>query len=161
MPKQRKTWQTPALGEVTVHGAWFGPALQSGEIAGPPGGPVLGPFYGPQPQSLMGPPAPGPAFWGPTGVPPASLSQPRLQGPNVFGPSVPSDVRLKEKIQRIGTTAHGLPLYKFSYRGQAEIYEGVMAQDVLAVRPDAVAVDDDGYYSVNYEKLGVVFRRIH
>jgi hypothetical protein len=73
---------------------------------------------------------------------------------------VESDVRLKEDIRQTGTTMHGLPLYAFSYRGQTGTYEGVMAQDVLAVRPDAVVVGDDGFYRVDYAKLGVAFRRL-
>jgi len=88
-----------------------------------------------------------------------------LYGPQpapVFsGPPIPSDVRLKEDIRQIGTTVHDLPLYTFSYRGQVGIYEGVMAQDVLAVRPDAVVVGADGFYRVDYAKLGASFRRLH
>jgi hypothetical protein len=68
---------------------------------------------------------------------------------------------LKEDIRHVGTTAHDLPLYTFRYRGQAGIYEGVMAQDVLAVRPDAVTIGDDGFYRVDYTKLGIAFRRLH
>jgi hypothetical protein len=76
--------------------------------------------------------------------------------------SVPtSDIRLKEDIRRVGTTAHGLPLYHFRYRGQAGVYEGVMAQDVLDVMPAAVVTDADGMMRVDYGKLGVPFRRLH
>ena len=78
------------------------------------------------------------------------------------GPVLPeSDARLKEEIQRVGTTAAGLPLYRFRYRGRPGLYEGVMAQDLLSTRPDAVAVGADGYYRVDYAKLGVEFRRLH
>jgi hypothetical protein len=34
---------------------------------------------------------------------------------------------------------------------------GVIAQEVQAIRPDAVARDRDGYLRVFYEKLGVPF----
>jgi len=72
-----------------------------------------------------------------------------------------SDVRLKTDITRIGTSAHGLPLYTFRYIGEADLYEGVMAQDVLPVMPSAVSVAQDGYYRVDYEQLGIPFRRVH
>lgn len=77
------------------------------------------------------------------------------------GDGIPSDVRLKEDIQHVGTTAYGLPLYHFRYIGQPDIYEGVMAQDVLAVKPEAVVTAEDGTMRVNYGMLGVEFRRIH
>jgi hypothetical protein len=72
-----------------------------------------------------------------------------------------SDLRLKQGIRQIGFTAHGLPYYSFRYLGQPGVYEGVMAQEVLAVVPDAVVLGEDGYLRVNYEMLGVPFRRIH
>ncbi len=72
----------------------------------------------------------------------------------------PSDSRLKTGITQVGTTAHGLPLYNFSYIGKPEVYEGVMAQDVLKVMPSAVVHGADGYYRVNYKNLGVQMRRV-
>jgi len=67
----------------------------------------------------------------------------------------PSDVRLKTDIVQVGTTVYGLPLYQFRYRTGPERFEGVMAQDVLEVMPDAVATGEDGYYRVNYGRLGI------
>lgn len=181
----RKTWQTPALDEVSVRSALFGSVqpensttdrgptlgpfgpsgIQLGPQPGPVYGPQPGPQFGPQPGPLMGPtffalggPQPGPFAHAPLHGP--NLG-PNLDGPNLYGPPVLSDVRLKESLRQVGTTVHGLPLYTFSYRGQAEVYEGVMAQDVLAVRPDAVVIGEDGYYKVDYAKLGVPFRRVH
>jgi hypothetical protein len=72
----------------------------------------------------------------------------------------PSDVRLKENVNRIGTTAQGLPFYSFSYIGQSSVYAGVMAQDVLAVMPEAVHLSDSGYYTVDYRKLGLRMLRL-
>jgi len=72
-----------------------------------------------------------------------------------------SDIRLKEDIQRVGTTALGLPLYRFRYRGQEGAFEGVMAQDVLLVAPEAVSVGPDGYLRVDYVRLGAPFRRVN
>ena len=67
----------------------------------------------------------------------------------------PSDMRLKEDIVRVGATADGLPLYHFRYIGQDTVYRGVMAQDVLSHRPEAVTVGADGFYRVNYGMLGL------
>jgi hypothetical protein len=55
-------------------------------------------------------------------------------------PEVSSDSRLKTDIRQVGTTAHDLPLYTFRYIGDDGHYEGVMAQDVLKVMPEAVSV---------------------
>ena len=85
--------------------------------------------------------------------------------PSILGPSVgddlgASDLRLKQDLHRIGTTVFGLPLYHFRYRGQAETYEGVLAQDVLQVMPSAVSLAADGYYRVNYGALRTRMRRV-
>jgi hypothetical protein len=79
-----------------------------------------------------------------------------------LGPTVPptSDSRLKEDIRQIGETPSGIPLYHFRYRGEEGLYEGVMAQDLLIRRPDAVVVGADGYYRVDYDKLGVEFKKL-
>lgn len=71
-----------------------------------------------------------------------------------------SDSRMKENITRIGTTAHGLPFYSFSYARKLEVYAGVMAQDVLGFMPEAVIPDPAGYYRVNYAKLGLRMLRM-
>ena len=73
---------------------------------------------------------------------------------------VQSDRRLKTDIAAIGTTVLGLPLYRFRYRGETEVYVGVMAQDVLEVMPDAVSVGSDGFYRVDYGRLGLAFKRL-
>jgi hypothetical protein len=73
---------------------------------------------------------------------------------------VPSDIRLKEDVRRVGTTVFGLSLYQFRYRGKLETYEGLMAQEVLKVMPDAVSVGADGFYRVNYRALGTTMRRV-
>ena len=66
-----------------------------------------------------------------------------------------SDIRLKTDVTRVGTAPNGLPLYHFRYVGQSQVYQGVMAQDVLAVRPDAIVELPFGYMAVKYEKLGL------
>jgi hypothetical protein len=94
---------------------------------------------------------------------PAKLTDARLAkiGAKIGGKKPISDVRLKTDIRRVGTAAHGLPLYTFRYIGEAGLYEGVMAQDVLGVMPAAVSVAEDGTYRVDYDLLGIPFRRLH
>lgn len=71
-----------------------------------------------------------------------------------------SDARLKTDIRRTGTAPNGLPLYRFRYIGMSTEYEGVMAQDVLKLRPDAV-VERFGFYAVDYGKLGLEMKTVH
>ena len=54
--------------------------------------------------------------------------------------------------KRIGTADNGLPLYLFRYKGQPETHFGLMAQDVLHVKPDAVMTMPSGYMAVDYAK---------
>ena len=76
-------------------------------------------------------------------------------------PKKPSDLRLKENVRRVGTTWHGLPFYTFSYIRKPGLYAGVMAQDVVPVVPEAVSLADDGFYRVDYRKLGIRMLRLH
>lgn len=71
-----------------------------------------------------------------------------------------SDIRLKTDFHRAGTTVLGLPLYRFQYRNRPGVYLGVMAQDVLKVEPSAVSIGADGYYMVDYGKLGIAMERV-
>lgn len=72
-----------------------------------------------------------------------------------------SDIRLKENIRQLGFEK-GFPIYEFSYRADPHKlrYRGVMAQDVMVKRPDAVE-EQGGYLAVDYGKLGIEFARIH
>jgi hypothetical protein len=66
-----------------------------------------------------------------------------------------SDERLKENIEPVGAELEGNPVYEYSYNGDPDTrHVGVMAQDVLKTRPDAV-VPMGKYLGVNYRKLGV------
>ena len=71
-----------------------------------------------------------------------------------------SDMRLKKDIIRVGTTRYQLPLYDFNYIDQPGRFEGVMAQDVLKVMPEAVSIGTDGFYRVNYPMLGIEMKRL-
>jgi len=71
-----------------------------------------------------------------------------------------SDVRLKTDIHQVGVTAHNLPLYHFKYIGSSQVYEGVMAQDVARVMPEAVLPFVFGYMAVDYDMLGIEMRKV-
>ena len=58
----------------------------------------------------------------------------------------------------LGRLDNGLGYYRFTYNGSEKAYVGVIAQEVRAVRPDAVAVGRDGYLRVSYERLGLPFQ---
>jgi len=75
-------------------------------------------------------------------------------GRGVFG-NLFSDVRLKEKIEKTGVSASGIPIYEFNYIGCSNRYSGAMAQDLLSINPDAVSLDSSGYYKVNYNDIDV------
>jgi hypothetical protein len=62
-----------------------------------------------------------------------------------------SDRRLKSAIVRVGMTPGGVPLYEYDIFGRRE--RGVMAQDMLIVRPSAVSVHPDGYLMVDYAQV--------
>lgn len=66
-----------------------------------------------------------------------------------------SDIRLKRNIERVGTTPDGLALYAFDYVWGGPRQVGVMAQEILASRPDAVIRTESGYLMVDYTRLGL------
>jgi hypothetical protein len=67
--------------------------------------------------------------------------------------SVPSDIRLKTDVVRVGQLDNGVPLYRFRYLWSSDIYVGVLAQEVLPIVPYAVIVGEDGFMRVNYDML--------
>jgi hypothetical protein len=66
-----------------------------------------------------------------------------------------SDIRLKRDIVALEQLENGIGLYRFRYQWSDQAYVGVMAQEVAAIRPDAVVRGPDGYLRVNYARLGV------
>jgi hypothetical protein len=70
-----------------------------------------------------------------------------------------SDVELKENIKKVGELEPGVGWYTWDWNDkgksigfESEPAEGVLAQEVLEVKPDAVMVKD-GYYAVDYGKI--------
>jgi hypothetical protein len=71
-----------------------------------------------------------------------------------------SDIRAKENIIQVGE-ANGIPLYEFSYRGERARWIGTMAQAVPLHRSDALYLNEDGLYGVNYARLGFPMTRVN
>lgn len=66
-----------------------------------------------------------------------------------------SDERLKKDIVKIGESDSGFPLYTFRYVWEGPIspvHIGVMAQDVVKSRPEAIHYTSDGFMTVDYDK---------
>lgn len=79
----------------------------------------------------------------------AALGQVAGAGMGMF--SFTSDMRLKSNIERVGTHPLGVGVYEYDIDGHRE--RGVMAQEVLQVKPEAVTMRDDGFYMVDYGAL--------
>lgn len=62
-----------------------------------------------------------------------------------------SDERLKENIEILGHTPHGLAIAKFNYKGSPTTHVGLIAQDVAKKKPEAVG-KDQGFLTVDYAK---------
>ena len=66
-----------------------------------------------------------------------------------------SDAALKRDVVRIGELASGIGLYRYRYIWSDVFYVGVIAQEVQAVRPEAVTRSANGYLKVDYGLLGI------
>ena len=79
------------------------------------------------------------------------------RGTSGEGPVIISDARLKTHARRVGETPEGLNLYSFRYLGGDREFRGVMAQELLADERHrrAVELGADGYYRVDYARLGL------
>ncbi len=73
-----------------------------------------------------------------------------------------SDRRLKQDIVRIGTDENtSLPIYEFSYIwNPVDRFIGVMADEVERLFPQAIINTDLTFQAVNYELLGIEFRKV-
>jgi hypothetical protein len=72
---------------------------------------------------------------------------------------IPSDAELKDNIKKIGELEPGVGWYTWDWNEKGKAIgadatpaEGVLAQEVLEVKPNAVTVKD-GYYAVDYSKV--------
>jgi hypothetical protein len=62
-----------------------------------------------------------------------------------------SDIRLKSNIEKVGNHPAGVGVYEYDIFDRRE--RGVIAQELLNVRPDLVALHPSGYLMVNYSGL--------
>jgi polysaccharide biosynthesis/export protein len=69
-----------------------------------------------------------------------------------------SDMRLKRDISPVARE-NGLQLYRYRYAWSDTLYVGVLAQEVLEVAPNAVVQGADGYFRVDYGRLGLRLQR--
>ena len=72
-----------------------------------------------------------------------------------YGPMA-SDARLKENIVKVGNSPSGIGIYEWNYKSAPNSrYQGVMAQEVMQIVPEAVYSEEDGFLSVYYDMLDV------
>lgn len=69
------------------------------------------------------------------------------------GAAAASDSRLKENIKKVGNE-NGFNIYEWNYLDNKTKWRGVMADEVLRTRPDAI-VSIKGFLHVIYDKLGL------
>jgi hypothetical protein len=74
-----------------------------------------------------------------------------LGGPAMMAMAM-SDRRLKSSIARISTHPLGIGVYEYDIDGRRE--RGVMADELLMVKPSAVMMGHDGYLRVDYSQIG-------
>ena len=101
--------------------------------------------------------APVTGIVGPAGRAPSSNPNNPFQGKTTLGLTIPSDFRLKDNITLLQGEGFGIPnIYSFNYKWDAETtWIGVMAQELLDTGySDAVGTDLEGFYNVDYSKLG-------
>ena len=64
-----------------------------------------------------------------------------------------SDRRLKENISKVGQLDNGLNVYSYRYKSGGPMHIGVMAQEVMEVKPSAVHFMPNGFMAVDYGAL--------
>ena len=66
-----------------------------------------------------------------------------------------SDIRLKDNVELIGKSPSNINIYKFNYKGNSTVYEGVIANEV----PWASVEASNGYLMVDYNKIDVELKK--
>jgi hypothetical protein len=66
-----------------------------------------------------------------------------------------SDIRAKRDVTHVTRLPGGLNLYRYRYLWSDTAYVGVMAHEVAAMDPKAVARGANGYQRVDYGRLGL------
>jgi len=79
---------------------------------------------------------------------------------SMMAAAIGSDIRLKENI-KFSHKENGYNIYEFNYKSDTSSrYTGVMAQEIMEVNPSAV-VEEDGYYKVYYDMLGITMKKLN
>jgi hypothetical protein len=72
-----------------------------------------------------------------------------------------SDDALKQDVELVRRRSDGVGIYRFRYAGSNVFFEGAMAADVEAVRPDAIYYDEDlNLRMVDYDAIKMDLRRV-
>lgn len=83
---------------------------------------------------------------------------------NLFNKPTTSDERLKENIEVVGKSSSGIPIVEFNYIAKKGLpegrFRGVLAQDVLQIKPNAVIYHKDGYMTVDYTQIDVKHQKL-
>ena len=69
-----------------------------------------------------------------------------------------SDRELKENIKKVGYEK-GFNIYEFNYKGDKQKYKGVLAQEVIKVKPEAI-VHTDNAILVDYDAIGLKMEKV-
>lgn len=71
-----------------------------------------------------------------------------------------SDVRAKENIL-LERKKNGYSLYSFNYKGNPQRYRGVLAQEILRLKPEAVFMNaKTKLLHVDYDKIGLKMEKV-
>ena len=73
-----------------------------------------------------------------------------------------SDIQYKENIHLVGVSNSGLNIYEYNYKNKKELYQGVIAQELIGTNfENALSLNIDGLYEVDYNKIDVEFKKLN
>lgn len=75
-------------------------------------------------------------------------------GALVAGAALKSDIRLKKNLRKIGDHPAGVSRYSWDWKDGSGSSYGVIAQELQAIRPDAVQTMPSGFLGVRYDLIG-------
>lgn len=73
----------------------------------------------------------------------------------------PSDIRLKENIEKISVSDSGINIYKFNFIGEDITYQGVIAQELINTEFEKALIIEDDFYKVDYSQIDVEFKKLN
>jgi hypothetical protein len=73
-----------------------------------------------------------------------------------------SDIQYKENLNLVGVSNSGLNIYEFNYKNEEGLYQGVIAQELIGTTfENALSLNIDGLYQVDYNKIDVEFKKLN